>query len=293
MTAHSIPRPARPADTSPDISAPSGHGKVGRPTPAARAPWKAVALPAEHGGWGLTIEPALLGLLVAPSLPGVALAFAALVAFLSRTPLKLAVIDHRRGRRLERTRLAGRIAAGEIALLAVLTIVAALTADPRFWLVVLAAAPLVGLELWFDVRSRGRRLVPELAGSAGISAVAAAIVLADGGSAGLAVGLWLIAAGRAIASVPYARSQVAQLHKRPRKLWVSDLSQVVAVAIAVVAAVLDRKLAVGLAAVAIVAAYHLAAVRRPSPKPAILGSVQMTIGFSVVLITWLGAVAPW
>jgi hypothetical protein len=286
MTARSVP------SAPPAVSRPATGGRP-RPAPSERAAWKAVALPAEHGGWGLTIEPALLGLLVAPSLPGVALALGALVAFLSRTPLKLAVVDHRRHRRLERTRLAERIAAGEVLLLVVLALVATLTADLRFWWVVLAAVPLVSLELWFDIRSRGRRLVPELAGSAGISAVAAVIVLADGRSAALAVGLWFIAAGRAIASVPYARSQVAQLHGRPRRLWVSDVSQLTAVVIAVVAVLLDTKLTAGLVAVAIVAAYHLVAVRRPSPKPAILGSVQMTIGFSVVLVTWLGAVAPW
>jgi hypothetical protein len=283
MTAHSLPT------TTPRPGATESR----RPAPAPRAPWKTVALPAEHGGWGLTIEPALLGLLVAPSLPGLALGFAALVAFLSRTPLKLAVVDRRRDRRLDRTRLAERIAGGELLLLAVLALVATTTADTRFWWAVLAAAPLVALELWFDVRSRSRRLIPELAGSAGISAVAAVIVLADGRSAALAVGLWLIAAARAIASVPYARSQVAQLHGRPRRIWVSDLSQLTGVVLAAIALALDAKLAAGLVAVAIVAAYHLVAVRRPSPKPAILGSVQMTIGFSVVLVTWLGAVAPW
>lgn len=29
---------------------------------APRSPWRSVALPSEHGGWGLTLEPGLLGL---------------------------------------------------------------------------------------------------------------------------------------------------------------------------------------------------------------------------------------
>ncbi|WP_426574944.1 hypothetical protein [Aquihabitans sp. McL0605] len=39
-----------------------------RPSGAAapRSPLRAVALPAEHGGWGLTLEPGLLGLLITP-----------------------------------------------------------------------------------------------------------------------------------------------------------------------------------------------------------------------------------
>ena len=32
-----------------------------------RAGWRGVAVPTEHGGWGFTLEPILLGLLVAHS----------------------------------------------------------------------------------------------------------------------------------------------------------------------------------------------------------------------------------
>ena len=59
-------------------------------------------IPSEHGGWGLTLEPALLGLLVAPSIAGGALAIAAFLAFLVRTPLKVLLVDRRRHRELDR-----------------------------------------------------------------------------------------------------------------------------------------------------------------------------------------------
>ena len=55
--------------------------------PEARSPLRAVAMPSEHGGWGLTTEPGLLGLLVEPSLAGAALAVAALLLFLVRQPV--------------------------------------------------------------------------------------------------------------------------------------------------------------------------------------------------------------
>jgi len=42
----------------------------------ATVPWKAVALPAEHGGWGLLAEPVVLGLVSAPSAAGICLALA-------------------------------------------------------------------------------------------------------------------------------------------------------------------------------------------------------------------------
>ena len=49
--------------------------------------------------------------------------------------------------------------------------------NPWFWVPLAVAAPFVGVELWFDMRSRGRRLIPELAGTFGIGSVVAAIVL--------------------------------------------------------------------------------------------------------------------
>jgi YwiC-like protein len=63
----------------------------------------AVALPSEHGGWSLTLEPALLALLVAPNWSGLALAAVAAVAFVVRTPVKCVLVDRWRHRRLPRT----------------------------------------------------------------------------------------------------------------------------------------------------------------------------------------------
>ena len=61
-------------------------------------PWKAVALPAEHGGWGFLTEPVVLGLVLAPSAAGLCLALAALAAFLTRHPLRLWLMRSTQGR---------------------------------------------------------------------------------------------------------------------------------------------------------------------------------------------------
>ena len=141
--------------------------------------WRSVAIPAEHGGWALTLEPVLLGLLLTVSWPGAAIGVAAFLAFLVRTPLKLALVDRRRHRSLARTVLATRFAAAE--LIAIVALAAgALVAAGWTWLVPVGLAlPLVAVELWFDVRSRSRRLVPELCGAIGIASVAPAIVIED------------------------------------------------------------------------------------------------------------------
>src|SRR5690348_13588654 len=48
-----------------------------------------LALPKEHGSWFLALEPVALGLLVAPTGAGVALAVAAVAGFFLRRPLKI------------------------------------------------------------------------------------------------------------------------------------------------------------------------------------------------------------
>lgn len=63
-----------------------------------RLPYRAVALPTEHGAWALLAEPALLGLLLFPSWAGLAFVVAAMNTMLAQHPLSLALADVRRGR---------------------------------------------------------------------------------------------------------------------------------------------------------------------------------------------------
>ncbi|MAT04012.1 MAG: hypothetical protein CL424_03090 [Acidimicrobiaceae bacterium] len=250
-----------------------------------RSTLRAVAMPSEHGGWSLTLEPVALGLLVAWSWSGLALGVAAVLAFVARTPLKLVLVDRWRGRWLARTATAARVAAVEILVLTALVVAATVGADTRFWWPLLAAAPLVMIELWFDMRSRSRRLLPELAGTVGIGSVAAAIALADGAETSLALGLWVVVAARGAAAIPSARTQVFRTHGRPHRLWHSDLAQVVAAAAVVIAWSVGAVPSAAVVAVAAVAVFNLGAVRT-APRPAtIIGFQQMFFGIAVVVIT--------
>jgi hypothetical protein len=253
--------------------------------PQGRAPWRQVALPTEHGGWSLTAEPVLLGLIVAWSWPGLALGAAAMLAFMARTPLKVVLVDRWRHHWLDRSRLAARIAAVEILLIAGLVGLAAAAADDRFWVPLAVAAPLVGVELWFDMRSRSRRLIPELAGTVGIGSVVAAIALADGADVGLAVGLWCVVAARAVAAIPYVRTQLLRAHHRPCRHWHSDLAQLVALAVVTVGWAWAGAPAASVAAVGVIAVINVAAVRL-TPRPAVvIGVQQMIFGLGVVAVT--------
>jgi hypothetical protein len=258
--------------------------------PSGRSPLKAVALPSEHGGWGLAAEPGVLGLLVAPSVAGLAIAVAAVVAFLVRTPLKLALVDRRRGRSLPRTRLAAQVALVEALVLAALATVAVATAGAAWLVPLVLAAPLFAVELWFEVRSRGRRLVPELCGSVGAASVAAAVVVAGGAPVAVAVAVWAVLAARSIAAIPYVRTQVQRLH-RPTGApgpGGADLAQAVGTVVAAAAVAVEPAAALGAAAVAATAVVRVAGVRRP-PVPAVrLGARESILGVVVVVATAVG-----
>ncbi len=256
-----------------------------------RAGWRAVAMPSEHGGWGLTLEPVLLGLVVAWSGAGVALGVAAFTAFVVRTPLKLVAVDLRRRRWLDRSRLALRIAKVELIVLGS-TVALAFALAGWSWLVpVVVAGPLVAIELSFDVRSRGRRLVPQLCGAVGITAVAASIVLAAGRSNGLAAGVWLVLTARAVGAIPFVRVQILRLRGPHGPVWQSDLAQVVSVAVATAAVIADHRLLFGLVGVVILAAMQFVWVRR-APIPAKqVGLRQMGMGLALVALTAVGVLS--
>lgn len=271
--------PARPDAT---VGPPSGDVEV-------RATWRAVAIPAEHGGWGLTLEPVVLGLLVEWSVAGLALGLAAFTAFLLRTPAKLVAVDLRRGRWLERSRVALRVAAIEAMVLATCVVVAVREAGWTWWVPVAVAAPLVAVELWFEVRSRGRRLVPELCGAVGVAAVVAAVVVAGDGSGRLAAASWLVLAARAAGAIPFVRVQILRLRRGSGPVRHSDVAQAVSVGLGGVAVVVDGAALLGFVGVIVLAVLQVVAVRR-APVPAKrLGMRQMAMGLGLVLLTAVGA----
>ena len=214
-----------------------------------------------------------------------------MLAFVARTPAKVVLVDSWRHRRLPRTRIAALIAAAEIAVLVVLLGVAAATASGPFWIPLLAALPLLAIELWFDMRSRSRRLVPELAGTVGIGGVAAAIVLAADGGAILAAGAWLVIVARAVASLPFVRFQLRRVKHQPHQRWAQDLAQGAAVALAVIGVGVGWLPVVAAGAVVALATVQLVLARTRPTRAVIVGVQQLVLGLAVVITAGL-ALAP-
>ena len=259
---------------------------------ATDASYRQVTIPTEHGGWSLTLEPALLGLIVAPSVAGAALTGAALVAFVLRTPLKLVFIDIRRGRRLRRTAMAMRAASVLALVLVALLVITAFTGKGALFWPLLAALPLFAIEFAYDIRSKSRRLVPELLGTIGIGAVVASIVLADGGTPALAYGLWIVVAARAVAAIPFVRLQLKRAKQQVASVWMSDAAQALAVLVAIGGVVVADAPPVAVGAITGLAVFHVLAARLPVPRVAIIGAQQVVLGLTVVLATGLAAIAP-
>lgn len=253
--------------------------------PGQRSTLKSVALPSEHGGWSLTLEPAVLGLLVAPSWQGLALLFAAMLAFLCRTPLKIAVGDIRRHRWLDRSKVAIRAASIEIALVIALVIYASIRSQGNFWIPLLVASPLVVIQFWFDIRSKSRRLVPELAGTIGIASVSTAIAISAGSDTKIAYGLWVVVAARGVAAISYARVQVLRKKGRDHRLSHSDWAQGFAALVIIVGLLLEVVPLASVLAIVAIALFNIISVRAKALPAKVIGVQQMIFGFVVIAIT--------
>lgn len=169
--------------------------------------FKSVALPAEHGSWSLVSEPILLGLLVSPTLLGLAMAIAAFFFFLVNRPLKIFWTDWRRGRAYERTALARQyvIIYGTIAVAA--SVVTFIQLGWRPFAPFLLAGPLLLIFMYYDQRP-GRFRQAELAAPAAFAAVVAAITLAGGMEWIPALGLWGFMIARSVPAVIFVRARL-------------------------------------------------------------------------------------
>jgi hypothetical protein len=276
---------------SPLQSSPILAGSEDHAPPQQRSLLRSVAVPTEHGGWGLTLESVLLGLAVSWSAAGVCLGVAAFVAFLARTPLKTVLVDARRHRDLPRTRLARRVLVGEAAAMAALTVGAVVLASSAFWMPLIVIAPLVGIELWFDMRSRSRRLIPELAGALGMSGVVALVALAGGSDMRLAIACWMILGARSISAIVTVRDMVGSLHGRPRHPGHVTLAAVVGIVLAGCSVAVDDSVWVGAIAVLLAVVAQWVWYFRPAPRAVVIGVRQTMLGLGVVIATAIGVLA--
>lgn len=148
--------------------------------------------------------------------------------------------------------------------------------------------PLLLVELGYDARSRGRRLVPELAGAVGIAATSAAIVIADERPWRIGFALWAILAGRAFVSIPFIRSQILRLRRGSAMSTSSITLQCFGVLAAIVAGVVVPAVLIGTVGVMMIAVVQAMSMRRAVPPPKVLGIRQLFLGLALSVATAAG-----
>jgi len=251
---------------------------------------RTIAFPTEHGGWGFLAEPILLGLALAPSWAGLAIALATVAAFLVRHPSKLYWRNrHRLGlsARFRLARLFGLLYAG----LAAGGFAVALALEGWEPLVpYLVLSPLLAMYGAFDANNQARRLVPELVAPMGLAAAAPAIALAGGWDWAGACTLWLLLQARSVPSILYVRARLRlergnEIDRRP-----SLVSHLAAVAIGVALWKTDLAPLLAAAALAVLLARSvrgLSSHRRPARAKQV-GFSELGFGLGYILATVVG-----
>jgi hypothetical protein len=250
---------------------------------------KSVALPVEHGAWGLLGEPLLLGLLVAPSWSGLGVGVAALAVFLAHHPLKLALADLRRRSANRRTAAAGAF---------IFLYGAAATAGLRlagtgqrgWWIPLAFAAPLALAQLAYEARHQGRQLLPELLGSVALSSVVAAEMRAGGLPFGACLAAWVVLAAKAVGAVLYVRARLRYDRglASARTPAVGSHVGALLLALALARAGYTPWLVVPAFACLLARAVHGLSPLHRRARPQVVGIQEMAYGFSFVLLVAIG-----
>jgi hypothetical protein len=252
--------------------------------------WRAVALPAEHGGWSFLLEPLLLGLLLRPTFPGLLLAVSALGMFLARQPLKIALVDRRRGKRYARTVLAEKflLVYGGVT---VLSIAAAFAlSQPVVFLPLVIAFPAMLVQLYADAQGESREALPELVSPVAIAAFAPAIALAGGFPLPQALAAWALLAARCVPSIVYVRARLRLEHGKAANPIPALAAHVAGAALAGLLALLGLAPWLSLPALLALlarAALGLSASRKPTPAK-VIGIRELLYGLLVVFSLAIG-----
>jgi hypothetical protein len=156
----------------------------------------------EHGSWSLALEPIALGLLVAPSIAGSALAIAAIAGFFLRRPLKI-LFREANGERRE-IALAGIFVLAAIAFSG-LWLAAKIGGLEKLWPLIPAA--LAGLAfVGFDSRNEGREGAAEISGAFAFGILPAAFATLAGWNFIAAISLAAVALARSVPTVLFVRA---------------------------------------------------------------------------------------
>jgi hypothetical protein len=249
---------------------------------------RSVAFPTEHGGWGFTLEPILLGLLVAPTATGWELGVAATAVFLARRPVKLVGTDLVRRRWLDRSTAALTVAVFYFLLAAAGAVGAFVTRKGPFWWPLIVAVPFALVSLRADAHSKNRALVPQLTGAIAMGSTVAAVSMGGGLDWIASFGLWGVLTARDVAAIVLARGMVRRFKSKDVPHGPILLVQIAAILVTLALVLAGAAPWLSLLAMVLLAVTSIISLRRPPVPAKIVGWTQMGVGLMVVLLTTLG-----
>ncbi|MBI1298231.1 prenyltransferase [bacterium] len=258
--------------------------------PAARVSWRHVALPVEHGGWGFLLEPILLGLLLVPTPAAALVALSMTAAFLLRQPVKILLVDLRRGRTFARTRLAWRFASLYTVLAAIGVGFTLYLAGGDWLLPPLLALPFGLIFLYYDFSQPGRTWQAELTAPVALASGVAGMALIDGWYLGPSLALWALLAARSVPSILYVRARLRlDRGKEPDRI-VPVLAHVIAILTVAELAQLNLLpwLALAPFVVLLIRAAHGLSKRRWMVSVKSIGFTELGLGIFTVLVVSIG-----
>jgi hypothetical protein len=237
-------------------------------------------LPKEGGAYGVLGEVLIAGLLIAHTAGAWCLALVLLLGFFGRQPVRW-YLNFRKAPRDVGYRRQSLTVAVALGIPLVVALAAAVWLAGPWLLAPLGVAGALGAyQLAADSAHRKRDLIPQLAGASAMALSVAALVLAGGGDAGIALLAAALLCVRQWLTIPYVRLRIRRARRVAAPLAPALAGHIVAVVVAVglaAAAVVPwlAAAAVGLLVVRTVAA--LPTINRPV-APARVGYTEMAIG---------------
>jgi len=248
---------------------------------------KSVALPREHGAYGFTIEPLLLGLLAAYTPVGLSLALGTMLAFFAHQPIKILFGQNKSLHKAALLFLFLYLLTAVFFFILFISRVPLHTAAPFY-----TALLLMTFYLILDLLHYSRRIFVEIMAPAAIGLIAVSIVLAAGWSDSKALGLGLLLAARFVPTTFYVRARLRLEKKQNPENTTAVFSSSFAFLMVLLLTVMGITPWTGLAAVGILtlrAFLGLSSYRKKSTVKAI-GMREFMYG---QILVWLSAAGYW
>ncbi len=171
-------------------------------------------MPSEHGSWGFVLEPLVLSLIVAYSLPGLLLSLCTFFMFLSHQPIK----NLFKRKNINPNKKISQIFLA-IYFLFILTFFAIVLFQVSLtFLIPFGISLIVMINYLFTLyNQKNRKLVNELSAPVSISLIALSIVLFDGWQIENVIAFWFILLARSIPTTFYVHAKLLMIKKKSAK----------------------------------------------------------------------------